>query len=286
MQRTRAEKIRRGQRLTENRTGMTMHRFALAFSSALLALALACDPGSKSVSGTATADDDGTITDSAGDGQSTTGGSPGTATGEDGRTDGVEDDPCAAIRPDDGEPQPVAITLRNDRAEPIFVGFGNECVIEAYEVTTESGTALQTIGPICSQSCADVIDMGCSSVDCGACGGPEMVRLEPGGSWELEWSGFVRPGLAIPAECASGLACSSGCATRRLPDPGAHTVRSIAFSSCTNDDGQPCEPCAAGETACTVLAGFESDFSQPDFMAEAALEIPSTQAVELVFSAD
>jgi hypothetical protein len=86
----------------EKRTGMTMNRFALAFPSALLALALACDPGSKSVSGTAEdgggddAADDGASTggddDGAGDGLSATSGPPGGD--DDGTNDPVGEPAC------------------------------------------------------------------------------------------------------------------------------------------------------------------------------------------------
>jgi hypothetical protein len=191
--------------------------------------------------------------------------------------------PCDPIRPDDAEGQPVVITLRNDRAEPIFVGYGNECVLQAYELLAPDGTALDPIGPTCTQSCAEVIESGCQAIDCGACGGPELVRLEPGGTWDLEWSGVLRPGLEIPEACASSPECDGGCAGRRLPEAGEHVVRSVAFVSCTSDAGTPCEECADGETACTVYAGFGSDFSMPDFTAEAALDVPSASTVELVF---
>ena len=83
---------------------MTMHRIALAFPSALLALSLACDPGSKSVSGTATADDDGggddegstTVGDDggAGDGLSATSGPPSGDAGEDGTNDPADEPLC------------------------------------------------------------------------------------------------------------------------------------------------------------------------------------------------
>jgi hypothetical protein len=198
-------------------------------------------------------------------------------------TGGPPGDACDPIRPDDAEGQPVVITLRNDRAEPIFVGYGNECVLQAYELLAPDGTALDPIGPTCTQSCAEVIESGCQAIDCGACGGPELVRLEPGGTWELEWSGVLRPGLEIPEACASSPECDGGCAGRRLPQAGEHVVRSIAFVSCTSDAGTPCDACADGETACTVYAGFGSDFSTPDFTAEAGLDVPSASTVELVF---
>lgn len=229
------------------------------------------------------AGDDG---DTLGTTEAATGAETATPGDEGSDTGGPPADACAPIRSDEGEGQPVSITLRNAHAEPIFVGLGNECVLETFEVLAEDGTALDVVGPNCTQSCTEVIESGCHSLECGACAGPQLVRLEPGGTWQVEWSGVLWAGLAVPAACASPADCSGGCTARRLPEPGAHVVRAIAFATCTYDDAQPCEPCSAGDTACTLVAGFQSDFSDPDFIAEAVLDVPSTTAVELVFAAD
>jgi hypothetical protein len=204
-------------------------------------------------------------------------------TSNDEGSSGPPDDACAPIRPDDEDPEPVMITLRNDFQEPIFVGFGHECVLQAFEIVAPDGDVLDTIGPFCTQSCAEVIESGCSDIVCGGCGGPELIRLEPGGTWEIEWSGLLRPALEIPVECSPSNACTGSCAGRRLPESGTHTVRSIAFKSCTTDDALPCDPCGAGMAACTVFAGFESDFSSPDFTARAFFDVPAPTPVALVF---
>lgn len=197
-------------------------------------------------------------------------------------TDGPPEDACAPIVPDEGDGQPLAITIRNDRAEAIFVGFGNECVLETFRIDGPGGDTLDTIGPICAQSCGEVIDTGCQVVDCGACGGPELIRLEPGASWAVEWSGVLRPGLEIPAACDPGGADCGTCSGRRLPEEGTHVVRAIAFATCTTDDALPCDECG-GADSCSVYAGFDSDFSTPDHQAEASVDLPATTAVELVF---
>lgn len=245
----------------------------------VLAVGLGCGPETSEAvdDSTGSAADAGDDTATTGDGSaSETGLPPGDDSGE------PPIDACEPIRPDDGEPQPVTITIRNDRAETIFVGFGDECVTDAFRITGPDGEELDTIGPFCTQSCEEVIASGCSDIDCGACAGPELVQLPPGTRWEGEWSGVVSPGLEIPDGCGPS-PCSGVCRGRHLPDPGAHLVRAVAFSTCTTDGGVPCPPCDDPTMSCAVWASFESDFAMPEFQAEATLELPGTSAVELTF---
>ncbi len=143
----------------------------------------------------------------------------------------------------------VAITLRNDRAVPIFVPWSVDgCTWEPFTIwMQEQRVFWDDAGGAYIPSCEALLEVGCGW---GCSDGPASVlRLDPGATHELSWDGYVWSPMAVDAACAAEKGCPEGgrCwAGRQLSaDPVQARIR--VMESCEEAD------CDCGSVSCIFI---------------------------------
>ncbi len=229
------------------------------------------------------------------DGMASTGNGDSTSVGDDagesddaeaddgGSTDGGVPQACEPLVTEPGEPTPLQITLRNDSLTTVFIGEPTDCLLSPVAITGPDGTPFEIDPTLCLESCDSFLDATCSSIDCGACGGAEMIRIDPGATWTYEWDGWIREALTVPDACPIELQCDSTCSHARLPAEGMHEIRASVHTTCSTFDDTECLcPEGSGEEACIVYAG---EFPEATDSLSVELTLPA-QTVELVIPAE
>lgn len=245
-------------------------------AAALLAAALACNP--KDPVDTAT---NGTGTDASTASTTAELTTSTTAPGSTGTTPTTgQPQSCASELPQDEYGSPVAVTLRNDRPDPVFVLPSPGCPgvpVPPFSLLRD-GAGVDFKPGDCDYGC-DLVPFdqcGCQEF----CPGAELLVLQPGASFASEWNGSEFNSVAVPTSCEVSL-CEPQC-TVRVPSPaGAYTVTATAADAitCADPNACTCTPNAEGWCWLTI----ESYEAPAPFEATADLTVPGAAAVELVF---
>jgi hypothetical protein len=208
----------------------------------------------------------------------------------------LEDSLCAGFR-DDSELAPTSITIRNDRASPIYLErepTPDDCRAPALFALTQGGLRLSVHGSsACTlPSCERLQDEGERALDCDGCDDSgRLVRLEPGatldaGKLDAEYvaHGTSESTWRMPARCAARAAPGANdgvaCVSKRALAAGAYRLRARAFDSLECDGRRGCECGRSTEGWCVL----DRRHLRHGRVLEAALELelPSEHAT-LVF---
>lgn len=157
-----------------------------------------------------------------------------------------EPDACAALM-NDALGDPIPLTVFNAREVPIFLTSAVSCQPEYFEIVSKvEGMPGQWSGPHCSFTCEDVMAGACGcTADCPVA---PTIRIEPGGAYELSWSGAVLRETALPTECASQDCLADTCRVARAAAPGGLYEATLALveSPQCGDTECTCTPNADG----------------------------------------
>lgn len=267
---------------------MTRHTQGRAVLGLLLAASVACggDDGSADSTSPSTGDAGGSTTSvSTAEPTSTsaptddTGASTGTGANEPTGSGDTAAPDCPEDTPAEGSE--VTISLRNDRAEAIFVTSHFDCAEAHLRIDSNDDPAGRWPLDQCAPTCASIIADACACPE--ACMQPRLLRIEPGASHAIVWDGALWVDHELAADCnACGVApdCLLG-VTAPASMYLASAAASSAASDCTDEAGRPvaCE-CADGEDSC-LLVGNPAD--PGELGAQALLDYPRTTSLELVF---
>jgi hypothetical protein len=264
-----------------------MRRTILILTS-MLATASACGDDDPADTEAATSEGSGpdSVTGASTDGASETGASTagtGGSVGTAGTADSTDTEPLDCVEDEPPAGPEVTITLRNERAEAIFVTAPFFCADAHLRIDSNGMPPGQWPLGACTPRCTSIVADMCECPE--VCEIPSLVRIEPGASHEIAWDGalFVEH-LLDPVCNACGVApdCRLGVSAPEGMVLVSATAASAA-SECTDAKGAPvaCE-CAADEGSC-MLDGTVAD--PQELGAQALLEYPGTTALELVFEA-
>lgn len=149
---------------------------------------------------------------------------------------------------DDGAPRPTTVRLVNLRASDVFLGDPTQgCYGYVPFSLAQGGEAVEPRLGGCQFTCETMMSGQCS---CPAiCEQPQIVRLAPGGTYELTWGGFDYLPAQLPSECNTA-GCSGECFIPRYAS-GLYEVTGTAYPELDCGGGDcTCEPDASG--ACVV----------------------------------
>ncbi|MDC0719171.1 hypothetical protein [Nannocystis bainbridge] len=168
----------------------------------------------------------------------------------------------------------VTLTLRNGGMTPLFFQPDDGCGNRPFVVLAAADAGLLRVDALACETCAGMqSSCGCSD----GCGSAEVVRLEPGGRFDLVWTGNHFVEFAVPAACAGEFCDNTSCLEEQQVAPGLLGLE--AFASDTLIECGDCS-CAANEDGWCELTGTLSGTGR---VAEAMLDFPGTTAIELVF---
>ena len=179
---------------------------------------------------------------------------------------------CDDLPDEAPEASAVDFVVQNDRAVRVFVEFSDsDCdKVEGFTLTG-AGASLNWRRPPCGLSCDAVRSGPC---DCNeSCGGPTVLRLEPGASYSIAWDGSSYLEHEVSVDCAEE-GCPLTCFQRTpAPEGVSYGLSVLASLSCDGD----CE-CAAGQDACIVPGTLEGT----TFEARTDFTGPASDAVDVV----
>ncbi len=221
---------------------------------------------------------------SGGSGTSVGAGTAGT-TGVTGTTGG---DVCAQWFDDpQTDPQPLAVRLRNDTADVVYLPRLPYCstIPHPFEIhALDQAPDGFWPPPGCDNTCEQRMENGC--IFCGPCPIGPMIRLEPAGVYTGTWDRRIFVPSMPPAECFPDGSCPDGpCNVNRNAWPGAYRATGLflvqpqicqddpAACTCTpNADGW-CETMAVGDGEPPVTVEVEFDLPAAD-----VVDVPYTGA--------
>jgi len=244
-----------------------------SFVLALGALGLGCGP-SVTASETLSDDDGGTVGDDDDDDDDDATAS--SSAGDDDDDDDDDDDAdsgdtgevCAEILDAESPAAPTLVEVTNARESAIFVGFESSCIAEVFSLTQLADEqSLPWHGQPCTPSCEEVFAGEC--FDCGACPPVTLLRIEPGATHTVEWSGSVFDNRDFPTTCLDA-PCSPTCDQRLDPAVGEFRFDVVAASTC-DGDGMGCD-CHDGSTSCEV---YPFSYWPTDLSASVEVTLPT-----------
>lgn len=144
--------------------------------------------------------------------------------------------------------EPVMIQVRNDRAEPIFVdGVGCGPGISI----SQTGAPVRWRFPDCNlASCDDVLAGECA-ISCADCASG-ILRLIPGGVYDVFWDGAVFEDVEVPLECAA-MQCEPACHRALAAPSGSYEVLARVFTECPLEDPTSCECPGGDQDGCFIF---------------------------------
>jgi hypothetical protein len=180
---------------------------------------------------------------------------------------------------DEAPPQNVAITVRNEGTATIFLG-GEGCAADiGVGLAAADGSALPQGASGCGYTCEQLQTRPAACpADCAL---PPVVRVDPGGSYQLSWSGsYVEP-ASMPKSCYFEPSYAGpGCERRIVAPAGDYTLTASAWPQTTCvDNSCDCQPDASGSCVMQGFAGVGGTATQ----ASAVVAYPSETSVEIVF---
>lgn len=116
---------------------------------------------------------------------------------------------CAQLAAETPDGQPVSITVRNDRDVTVFVPWAtDDCTWEPLTLWADGERLLWDADNAYIPGCESLLVSQCSF---GCSDGPSsMLRLEPGASYALPWSGYVYAPMRVDGACATANDCADG----------------------------------------------------------------------------
>lgn len=167
--------------------------------------------------------------------------------------------------PSDAE---VELVVQNDRAVPVFIEFSDEdCETAEAFALTRGGSAVQWRRPLCGFSCEAVRSAACDCAD--DCGGPTVLRLEPGASYSVNWDTSVYVAHEVSVDCAEE-GCPLTCHQQTVASEGSYSASVVVAEQCAG----ACD-CADGQESCFVSGTLEG----PTFEAEESFSLPNADSV-------
>ncbi|UQA61340.1 hypothetical protein [Polyangium aurulentum] len=178
----------------------------------------------------------------------------------------------------------VTIRLKNERAEPIFIGSRASCFDAPPFTLRNVGNQILDIGGSgCGSSCEGMQEHGLLTC-ADACSAPSMLMIAPGGHFETTWDGRLNHTVTMPAECVKGIEEQDRTCTQRVTAPRSlYQVSAQAFLD-VRDCGALAGPCS-----CKPSADGSCDVLDPGAVGPASLTMvsslnyPDESTVELVF---
>jgi len=157
---------------------------------------------------------------------------------------------------DPGPIPPVDIFIRNDGAEPIYIG--QEIPYDLLYVDNADELIDTVLNDGCGFTCQEIIDDGCCAPgDVPAVG----IYIAPGGHYKRRWSGFRWDAKSMPVACLSEDADTTYCdadavACKRQvsASDGAYRLEVNAHAEC---EGELCECVPNEEGWCELDFGYE-----------------------------
>jgi hypothetical protein len=222
----------------------------------VLALAVACGPGTGTDGTDGTDGSDGsdgsTAADSAESDDSDTG------DGDDGQgsdDDGGEPVDCSEFDDELVDGPGAAIFIHNQTDAPIFLSGPGGCAMQHVHVDAQNGVFPN---PGCSTCEGEGACAGCPKF----CLWPPMVRIEAGGYFEILWDGTVYEPMTLAPECASEDCDNLNCRAEREAQAGPLVVTAYRFDEtvCADPDDEHCQ-CEPGPTGACMPDAFGSEFA-------------------------
>lgn len=140
----------------------------------------------------------------------------------------------------------VTLHVKNETEEPIVLGPPASC--QPVSVTIESLTNASP-GSFAGLHCLFTCEMSFDGVGgCTAdCPFPPTVRIEPGGTYDVDWNGLVYEGVDLPQECCES-ECSGTCQLPHVAQAGSYKAtvaladsEVVAETAVCPDDAESCE---------------------------------------------
>jgi hypothetical protein len=180
---------------------------------------------------------------------------------------------------DEAQVQEVTITIRNNGSDIIYLG-GEGCSSEILLSLAGADGELPWRSGGCGFSCEDLQQhSGVCAADCAM---PPVVRVDPGGSYELSWTGRHLQQQSMPDGCFDEpqYAGEGSCQSHVVAAAGDYTLSAYAWlqTGCV-DTTCDCQPDANGSCR---MEGFAST-DGPGIQADGVVSYPSATSMELVF---
>lgn len=177
---------------------------------------------------------------------------------------------CAAF--DNEKGTPVTVRLRNESGETIYLAA--ECEELTSLVVPVEPNGLAYYEPVCTCSTVQLQgELACIAAGCV----PSALRLLPGETREVVWSGTAMKKDELPAGCVEGQESGAACERRVKAPAQAHRVGVKAFSSCAGNAGEPGCTCAANGICEGGAIGVEGYYESPTF------NYPAQTVVDVIF---
>lgn len=161
-----------------------------------------------------------------------------------------------------GEVAPVTVRITNDGDEVVHLSGPINCKATHFYVEDATDRVFPPFG--CLPACEDALNQECGCL--ANCPFPGTIALSPGGSFEVDWAGFVADVQQATPECAGE--CAVECGVRVAPAPGPMRVVA-ALATELVDCGEPCE-CTPNEQGWCELPGYAGEIAS----VETTLEWP------------
>jgi hypothetical protein len=182
------------------------------------------------------------------------------------------------ICPEDAAPEgpEVAFTIRNDRADAIFVTTPFSCADTFVRIDTEDATGRWPLDA-CAPACTLIVADACEPCP-NECDRPTLLRIDAGATHEIVWDGALWIDHVLEQACnACGVA--PDCLLGVSAPASTYLATATAASSASNCTRNGCE-CPAGESTC-MLDGEVAD--PQELGAQLLFEYPDETTVDLVF---
>jgi hypothetical protein len=166
----------------------------------------------------------------------------------------------------------VKVTLRNDTNAPIFVPAGEGCSFVPFTME-RSGDELKWSRAACEWSCEEILDSCACGADCVA---NTLLRIEPGGSYDITWDLALYAGKDLSLDCPVE-GCPTHCYRRVVAGDGDYRVTASAGTACVG--GATACSCSDGVESCQLAAELDGTAT---LTAQATLTLPG-DSVELAF---
>lgn len=170
---------------------------------------------------------------------------------------------------DASQDPPLQIVVRNTRDTPVYLMTRDDCTFNHVHV---SGDAGHWPSGDCEPTCAQVIAGSCQCP--GACAAPQLLRVEAGAEYTLDWAYLLVPDTVAPTCVATDLCAAGDCPRATAPPDGSYTISAdvlFAPSECEGPD-DPCA-CPAGESWC-VTSAIVGGGTPPDLELDVAITLP------------
>jgi hypothetical protein len=170
----------------------------------------------------------------------------------------------------------LQIVVTNARAEPAYLMTPDDCTFNHVHV---SGDAGHWPPGDCEPTCAQVISGACQCP--GACAAPQLLRVEAGSSYALDWP-FVLTPDSVPEACVDTLQCPAGDCPRAITPPDGDYTIAVDVLDAPPACAGPEDPCACPDGESWCLTSVIVDGGTPPDLELAVLTTLPDGSLELV----